>query len=147
MSASAQPQNIANHARYVPGFHFITGFLVIANLGYSLYKVVRLPSGTTADGVMIAVILMLLFFYLRAFPIAVQDRLIRLEERLRLARLLPADMQSRCDEFTAEQLIGLRFASDAELPALAKRVLAESIASRGAVKKMIREWRPDYMRA
>jgi hypothetical protein len=77
----------------------------------------------------------------------VQDRLIRLEERLRLARLLPADMQSKCDEFTADQLIALRFASDSELPELAKRVHAEKIAERGAIKALVRTWRADHMRA
>lgn len=143
----AAPQSATSHARYVPGFHFITGALTIIVLVWAIKRAVVLQ---TSDSVLIAVMCVALlgqFWYTRAFPLAVQDRLIRLEERLRLARLLPADMQARCDEFTADQLIGMRFASDAELPALARKVLGERLSTRKDVKAQIRTWRPDHMRA
>lgn len=144
---SASSQSAASHARFVPGFHFVTGILVLANLGWSVYHLYVIRTGASVDHVVVAFALLGVFWYTRAFSMANQDRLIRLEERLRLARLLPADMQSQCDEFTAEQLIALRFASDAELPDLAKKVLAGRIANRAEIKKMITQWRPDHMRA
>ena len=147
MSASMQAQNAANHARYVPGFHFVTGTLVLINLIWSVYNVYAARNLAAVQGLAIGVILFAFFVYLRAFPVRVQDRLIRLEERLRLARLLPPDMQSRSDEFTADQLIALRFASDAEVPALAKRVMTERITSRKEIKAMVKDWRADTMRA
>lgn len=147
MTASTQQQDFANHARYVPGFHFVTGTLVLINLAWSLYNLYATRSASSLQGFAIGIILLSFFIYLRAFPLSVQDRLIRLEERLRLARLLPPDMQARCDEFTPDQLIALRFASDAEVPALAKRVMAERITARKQIKALVKDWRPDNMRA
>lgn len=147
MSNQASTQSAANHARYVPAFHFVGGTLAMFNLFWTLYRVVTRPGSDSWAALVVAVILMLVFWYARAFPIAVQDRLIRLEERLRLARLMPPDMQSRCDELTASQLIALRFASDAELPRLATKVITDGIADRAQIKGMIRDWRPDHMRA
>jgi hypothetical protein len=147
MSVTTQPQDAAHHARYVPGFHFVTGTLVLINLFWSLYNLYETRTPSSLQGVAIGIILLAFFIYLRAFPLSVQDRVIRLEERLRLARLLPPEMQSRCDEFTADQLISLRFASDAEVPGLANRVLAERITGRKEIKAMVRNWRPDHMRA
>jgi len=82
----------------------------------------------------------------RAFALGVQDRVIRLEERLRLEGALTGDLRARIGDFTTEQLIGLRFASDAELEELAGRVLAEGISDRKAVKAMVKAWRPDHQR-
>ena len=147
MSPSTKPQNLANHSRYVPGFHFFTGALVMANLVWSLRHLYFNRTGAAVDLVVIALCLMGLFWYTRAFSVAVQDRVIRLEEQLRFARVLPADLLSRIDEFTPGQLVALRFASDAELPDLCRRVLADRITSRAEIKKMVKQWRPDYMRA
>ena len=147
MPTVAEQQNAANHARYVPGFHYVAGLLTVFNLIWSVRRAFRYPSGETRAAVIVAIILVLLFWYLRAFPLAVQDRLIRLEERLRLARLLPPEMQSRMDELTPSQLIALRFASDAELPELSTKVLNERITDRKQIKLMIRNWRADHMRA
>jgi hypothetical protein len=77
----------------------------------------------------------------------VQNRLIRLEMRLRLAGLLPADLQSRIGEFTLDQLISMRFASDAELPALARKVLDDKMSDRKAIKQMVKDWQADWLRA
>ena len=147
MSAQPAAQSAANHARMVPGFHYVGGSLALINLIWSFYRVVTRPGADAYMALVVAVALLLTFWYARAFPIAVQDRLIRLEERLRLARLMPPEMQQRCDDLTAAQLIALRFASDAELPQLATKVLDEKISDRGQIKTMIRDWRPDHMRA
>ena len=84
--------------------------------------------------------------FARVFALKAQDRVIRLEERLRMRELLPPDLQGRIHEFTPEQLIGLRFASDAELPALAATVLRDNVEKRDAVKKMVKNWRADDLR-
>jgi hypothetical protein len=79
--------------------------------------------------------------------LAVQDRVIRLEERLRYERMLPADLQARCRELTINQIVALRFACDAELPTLARKVLDEKLTERKAIKQLIKTWKPDYQRA
>lgn len=147
MSDSPVQQSAANHARMVPGFHYVGGSLALINLVWSIYRVVTRPGSDAYAALVVAVALLLTFWYARAFPLAVQDRLIRLEERLRLARVMPPEMQQRCDDLTPAQLIALRFASDAELPGLARKVLDENISSRAQIKGMIRDWRPDHMRA
>ncbi|MEJ2203706.1 MAG: DUF6526 family protein [Gemmatimonadota bacterium] len=90
--------------------------------------------------------LILVSYYARTFALGVQDRLIRLEERLRMERLLPDDLRARIGEFSTEQLVGLRFASDDELPELARRVLAEGITDRKVIKKSVGNWRADHQR-
>jgi hypothetical protein len=99
------------------------------------------------ESILLAAALLLGFFYARIFALRVQDRIIRLEEQLRCQRLLPADLQPRIAEFAAGQLIALRFASDAELPALARKVLDEKLTERKAIKQLIKNWKPDYLRA
>ena len=98
-------------------------------------------------GLVVAVSLILMYWYMRVFAVTVQDRVIRLEERLRMAALLPTELQRRIPEFSPEQLVALRFASDGELPVLARRVLDEKIADPKAIKQMVREWRADHLRA
>ena len=90
---------------------------------------------------------MILVFSARLFALAVQDRVIRLEERLRYTQVLPADLQARSTEFSIGQIVSLRFASDAELPALARKVLDEKLTERKAIKQLIKSWKPDYQRA
>jgi hypothetical protein len=95
----------------------------------------------------VAAALIMGFLSARMFALTVQDRVIRLEERLRYQRLLPADLQSRIGEFTVNQLVSLRFAGDAELPALARKVLDDKLNERKAIKRLVKNWRPDYLRA
>jgi hypothetical protein len=144
--AESKPQTFANHARFVPGYHFVTFGLLAINVIWSVRNIIKVPSWDTAVMLGLAVALVLLFFYARLFPLAAQDRLIRLEERLRMATLLPADLKPRINDFTTAQLIALRFASDAELPDLARRVLDEGLTDRKAIKRLIKEWRADYCR-
>ena len=146
--ANEKPQNFQNHAKFVPLFHGFTFFVFVVNLGWSVYHL--MTSNKTVESVLLvfmAAALILLFFYARIFALTVQDRVIRLEMRLRLAGILPAEMRSRIPEFTVGQLVALRFASDAELPALAKKVLDDKISDRKAIKQMIKDWQGDYLRA
>jgi hypothetical protein len=141
-----EPQNYANHRRFVPLYHFgIFGILVI-NLLWSLVRVVKGFSFETALGVLMALALLGLFFYMRIFALTVQDRIIRLEMRLRLKRVLPPDLAGRIPELEPPQLIGLRFASDVELPELVREVLTNNIQDRDVIKKRIKDWQADHLR-
>jgi hypothetical protein len=144
----AEQQNFQHHAKWVGGYHGFVLPALLLNTGWSIWRWVHW--GFTVDGlvsVLTAVALLLLAFYARVFALTVQDRVIRLEERTRLERLLPGDLEPRIDEFTASQLIGLRFASDRELPALARKVLTDNVSDRKAIKQMVQTWRPDHLRA
>ena len=145
--AEKVPQNFENHGRILPAYHFVTFPLLAANLFYALYQAVTAPSWGSGMAFAVSVALILLFFLARLMALSVQDRVIRLEERLRMRELLPVDLQPRIGEFTVKQLVALRFASDGELPALARRVLDEKIADQKAIKKMVTNWRADYQRA
>jgi len=141
-------QNFSNHTKYVPPFHFFVLPVLALNLIWSIYHLWKLHfSFEGIVGVLLALALALGFLYARLFALSVQDRLIRLEERLRLARLLPNDLKPRIEEFTVPQLVALRFACDEELPALARRVLEENLRGRKQIKQLVKTWRPDYQRA
>jgi uncharacterized membrane protein YciS (DUF1049 family) len=141
-------QNCENHGKVFPPFHFFVMPVMILNLIWSLSRLWRL--GFSWDGlerVLLALGLALGFLTARMMALKVQDRVIRLEERLRYERVLPADLKPRIGEFTVPQLVSLRFASDAELPALARKVLDEKMSERKAIKQMVKTWKPDYLRA
>ena len=140
-------QNFDNHTRLVPGFHFVALAILVTNLGWKLQHTVRSFSADSVISLLLAVGLLLLWYYTRIFPLMVQDRVIRLEMQLRMQQVLPAELRSRLPEFTLGQLIALRFASDAELPALARKVLEDKLTDRKAIKKLIQHWQPDSLRA
>ena len=143
-----EEQNLANHGRIVPVFHLFVVPVFVANFIWSLFRLGNLGiSFTGIFGVLLAAALVVLVFEARLFALAVQDRVIRLEERLRYERVLPADLQARCGELTIHQIVALRFASDAELPALTRKVLDEKLQKRKAIKRLVKNWRPDYQRA
>jgi hypothetical protein len=139
-------QTLENHTRYVPLYHFVLFGILMINLVWSVVRIVRHPSVDAAVALLIAFGLLILFFYARQFALTMQDRLIRLEMRLRLVKVLPADLAQRIGELTVSQLIGLRFASNEELPELVRKVLAEGISDRTAIKRMVRTWQGDYLR-
>jgi Family of unknown function (DUF6526) len=141
-------QNFANHTKVVPPFHLFVLPVMFINFGWSIYR--WKVTGFSLDGferVLLAAALLVGFISVRMIALKVQDRVIRLEEQLRYERVLPADLKARIGEFTVAQLISLRFASDAELPALARSVLDNKIDQRKAIKQMVKNWRPDYLRA
>ena len=143
-----EEQNFANHGRFVPTYHFFAVPVFVINFVWSLVRLWNLGfSFAGIFGVILAAALVILAFQARLFALAVQDRVIRLEERLRYAQVLPSDLQTRCAELTIDQVVALRFAGDAELPALTRKVLDEKMTERKAIKKLIKCWRPDYQRA
>ena len=141
-------QNFSNHTRFFAPFHFFVMPVMLLNFGWSIYR--WRQASFSIDGliwVLTSAALIMGFLCARIFANTVQDRVIRLEERLRYQRLLPTDLQPRIDELSISQFVSLRFASDAELPALARKVLDEKIDQRKAIKQLIKNWKPDYLRA
>jgi uncharacterized membrane protein YciS (DUF1049 family) len=141
-------QSFEKHAMYVPAFHFILLPAMALNVGLAIYWCFHTEFKMAAVlGILVALGLLVGVVGLRIMALKVQDRVIRLEERLRFERVLPADLQARIGEFTIEQLVGLRFASNSELPELARKVLEENVKTRKEIKRMIKVWRPDFARA
>jgi Family of unknown function (DUF6526) len=143
--ANTKPQTLANHPRMDPPFHFIQGPLAMIAVILSLIFLVRDPGWISALLVILAIGYLLGTFRMRIYSLRVQDRVIRLEERLRLAMLLPESAKPRIGELTESQLVALRFASDAELPTLAMRALNEGLTNK-QIKGAIENWRGDYFR-
>jgi hypothetical protein len=140
-------QNFKNHAKFVPVFHFFVLPAFLFNIFWSIYRLVHSFSVESVISLVLALAFFLLAFYARIFSLAVQDRLIRLEMRLRMQQLLPQELRPRIPDFTLDQLIALRFASDAELPGLCQNVLDQNLTDRKTIKKMVRTWQPDLLRA
>ena len=141
-----QGQNLSNHARLVPPYHYVAAPIFLLNI---IWAVRGLFYGFTFDAVLdvlVAVALLILFLFARVFALKAQDRVIRLEMRLRMREVLPEDLQGRVDDFTATQMVGLRFASDGELPELARKVLDENITAATPIKKLVKDWQGDYCR-
>ena len=142
------PQSFKNHARFYPLFHFIILPLLLLNLIFSIYITIHnwpAYQHTHLWGIIMAIVFFLLAGAARGSALKAQDRIIRLEERLRLAALLPAADRAHIDELTLPQLFALRFASDTELPGLAHRALTKSMEPK-AIKQAIINWRPDNQR-
>ena len=144
--AQPRPQNFANHRRIVPLYHLGVFGVLAVNLIWRLVALVRWTSWTALLDLLVAVALLGLFFYARIFALTVQDRIIRLEMRLRLKEILPEDLKVRVGELTPVQLIGLRFASDAEMPDLVREVLTNNIGNRDEIKRRVKDWTGDYLR-
>jgi hypothetical protein len=144
-------QNLKNHASIDPLFHFVAAALLL--FSFCLGVVILVQSITRGNGhllislwiVAVSLALLILWIKSRVYPLKVQDRVIRLEERLRLAMLLPEKLRNRLHELTESQLIALRFASDDEVPALVELALDKKL-SRKEIKERIQNWRPDHWR-
>ena len=145
--AEKTPQTFENHARILPPYHYVAFPLFAINFFFALYQAVVHFSWANLVGLGLAIALVLLFFLARVMALTVQDRVIRLEERMRMRELLPADLKLRINEFTVKQLVALRFASDAELPDLARQVLDGKLTDQKAIKKAVKNWRADHQRA
>ena len=140
-----QQQSFENHAMVVPAYHYVAFGFVTINLLWNLYQTAVAFSPGQLVSLLAAMALVMALVYARIFALKVQDRLIRLEMRLRLATLAP-DLDSRLGDFTVNQLCSLRFASDGELPVLARKVLSERLDDRKAIKRQIRDWQADNWR-
>jgi hypothetical protein len=139
-------QNLATHTRYVPAFHFFALPVLLINMFVVAISFWNAPSFATGWALLVAIALAVGISWSRFMPLRAQDRIIRLEERTRLERVLPADLRGRIGELTERQLIAIRFAPDAEVPDLARRTLNGELKSSGDIKRAIRDWRPDYFR-
>ena len=150
--AEKEPQGLASHTRLDPLYHFFVLPVFALGLVFTLiHFFAHITEGDMRDHIhaflliLLAAALLVAALKLRSYPLKVQDRVIRLEERFRLAQVLPGPLRSRIPELTESQLIALRFASDAELPKLAERALNEKLSCKD-IKKAIQNWRPDYWR-
>ena len=144
----AEPeQSYKNHIRLFPPFHFFVLPVFLINVIVTAWLLYRTPSRLGVWQLVVAVALLLAALTARVMALAVQDRVIRLEMRLRMRELLPPDLQARIPSITREQCVALRFASDAELPALVRRVVAGELKSSAEIKRQITHWQGDYLRA
>jgi hypothetical protein len=144
MSESA-PQNLKNHGRLDPPFHFVLFFFLIANLVFAGFHLWHHRNISAAWFLVLSFVAFVPYFKLRTYPLKVQDRVIRLEERLRLQALAPEAWHAQIYRLTEDQLIGLRFAADDEVVELAKQAL-EGNLNRKQIKERIKDWRPDNFR-
>jgi len=140
-------QNYANHRRYYPLFHFFAYPIVALNVFVLLVQLVRHPSLDQTWPLVFGIGVAAGFLACRASILTVQDRLIGLEMRLRLAAVLPPELTRRIPELRIRHLVGLRFAGDAELAQLVQRCLDGELKTADQVKREIREWRADFVRA
>jgi hypothetical protein len=143
--ATDTTQSFANHARFDPPFHFLLAPMGLTASILSVILLVRQPGIDSVLGVLLSFGFFMIAAKTRAYALKVQDRVIRLEERLRLSMLLPEESRPRIVELTEPQLIALRFASDAEAPSLAIRAVNEGLTSK-QIKTSIQVWRGDYFR-
>ena len=140
-------QNLANHTRWHPPFHFVLMPFLFVNLIQSGVRVWRNMEWDTIEGFLLAFALIGIALFARLNALKVQDRVIRLEEQVRYQRVLSADLAARAfKRLSPSQYIALRFASDPELPGLVEKVLAGSPSSSAEIKKAVKDWRGDYFR-
>ena len=143
--SKSQPQSLKNHGRLDPPFHIVLFFILVANLIFAVAHLIRHPQISTAWFLVLSIAVFIAFFKLRLYPLKVQDRVIRLEERLRLQALAPAEWHAQIYRLSEGQLIALRFASDSEVVALAKQALEQNL-NRKQIKERIKDWRADEFR-
>ena len=140
-------QSYANHRRVFPLYHLFALPVLLAHVVVTLVGAVREPTAWTLWMVVVALGIAAAAVANRASTLIVQNRVIGLEMRLRLATVLPVELCQRIPELDLKQLVGLRYAGDAELPALVERCLRGELPTADAVKRAVRQWRPDYVRA
>jgi hypothetical protein len=144
--SKSEPQNLKSHGRLDPPYHFVLFFVLVANLIVSIVHLVHHHGNFYAYWlVVLSLAVFILIFKLRLYPLKVQDRVIRLEERLRLQALAPAEWHSQIYRLSEDQLIGLRFAADDEVVELAKHALEHNL-NRKQIKERIKDWRADNWR-
>jgi len=144
---ASKAQTYKNHARFLPAFHFFVLPVLLLNALNAIRHIWIAPNLSTVWTLVVAAALLMLGFLSRTMALTVQDRLIRLEMRLRLQQCLPADLRSRINDLTPRQLVALRFASDAELADLVREVLGGKLASSKDIKMRVKDWQADWLRA
>jgi hypothetical protein len=139
------PQNLKNHGRTDPLYHIVLFLVLAANVVFAVFHLVHHQNISSVWFLVLSLVVFILFIKLRTYPLKVQDRVIRLEERLRLQALAPAEWRPQIAHLTEDQLIGLRFAADEEVVALAKLAIDEHL-NRKQIKERIQNWRADNWR-
>ena len=139
-------QTFSTHRRFIPAFHFFALPVLLVNMFVVASQFWRDPRPGTAWATLVAIALAIGIASSRFMPLRAQDRIIRLEERTRLERLLPADLRGRIGDLTERQLIAIRFAPDSEVPDITRRALSGELKSPGEIKRAIKDWRGDYFR-
>ncbi len=144
MSKSVR-QDFKNHGRFDPPYHFFLTFISLATIVISIVYAVHHLCFYSIWLIVLSFAAFIALFKMRLYPLKVQDRVIRLEERLRLQALAPAEWHSQIYRLSEDQLIGLRFAADDEVVELAKQALEHNL-NRKQIKERIKDWRPDFWR-
>ncbi|HVB32168.1 MAG TPA: DUF6526 family protein [Gemmatimonadaceae bacterium] len=144
---SATPQAYANHRRIFPLYHLFAFPILAINVIVAVARLVGAPSIANTWWLLVAMALAAGLLASRASTLIVQNRLVGLEMRLRLTAILPPELRPRIGDLTLRQIVGLRFASDPELPDLVRRCLAGELTTADDVKRRVKDWRPDFVRA
>jgi Family of unknown function (DUF6526) len=145
--ANGEQQNFKKHARWLPAYHFFVIPVLLANVILTVWRAIQVPTLGTLFSIVFAAALLLLGLLSRTQTLTVQDRVIRLEMRLRLRQLLPPDLLPHIDSLTHRQLVALRFASDAELADLVRDVVAGKLSTTKEIKMRVKSWQADWLRA
>lgn len=144
---ASQTQNLSNHAQFRLLFHYTSLPILLINAIVFIVQAARHPGAMAYWQALVWTFVFLFAFDNRGSILTVQDRVIRDEMWTRLERVLGVEARDQIGKLTASQLIGLRFASDAELPGLVERVVKGELPDRKSIKAAVRDWQPDFMRA
>jgi len=139
------PQSFEHHTRWDPAYHFFLVPVTVITFLWLIYNAYKTRTWFAYWEIIVGIAAIIAVFKIRTYALHVQDRLIGLEERLRLSSLVTPEFRPRINELSERQLVALRFASDAELPALANRALEEKLDPK-AIKAAIKNWRADDFR-
>lgn len=143
-----EPQTFKNHARLDPPYHFFVAVILLVNVIVTIvvaFHTWNMDPGMSIWHVLVAIAILMLAFKTRSYPLAAQDRIIRLEEQLRFKALLSPEDQAKASKLSLPQIIAMRFVSDAELPHVVHRAVTENLTPK-QIKGTIQDWRPDYTR-
>ncbi len=141
-----QEQNFKNHTRFMPWYHFFVVPILVVNIVVETLRLNKYRTPYHLWLVAVAIALFVLSFTARVMALKAQDRVIRLEERMRLGTLLPESERASIASLTPGQLVAIRFAHDDEVPDLVRGCVAGDLKTAADVKKSVRTWRPDYLR-
>ena len=142
----AEQQSYKNHVRWHAPHHFVLTPILLINFIYAIVRLVQEPNIDRAEFLFLAIGLLIAGVLIRINALRVQDRLIRLEEKMRYGKILPADLLTETDKLSRSQINALRFASDEELAALVRRTLNGEFQKTGEIKRAVTNWRGDYLR-
>jgi hypothetical protein len=145
--AQTAPQDFKTHRRWYPLYHFVATPILLLNVIAAVWHAVRIPTTWNIWTGVVSIGLLATVWTARGMALNVQNRVIRLEMQLRLREVLPAALAARIGELRTSQLIGLRFAGNGEMAGLVERCLSGELANGEAVKKQIKHWQPDWLRA